>query len=265
MDATNPAPLAYPLLMACAVATAIVLSRRTQPALGLGRRERIGIALGAFCGGMIGAKLPFALADWDALLSGRAWLDNGKTIVFGLVGGYFGVELAKSMLGVRVKTGDSFAVPVAAAVAIGRLACFSAGCCYGSVTRLPWAVRFGDGLPRHPTQLYEFVFHATAACVLAWLQARGRLRGQLIKLYILAYLVYRFASEFIRPEPVLGLGLTGYQWATLALMPVFVLLWIQDRRGAAPAEGGWISGGESGLSGGGPGSSPALVGPRRGS
>src|SRR4051794_10711890 len=112
MDATNPVPLAYPLLMACALGTAIVLSRRTQPALGLGRRERIGIALGAFCGGMIGAKLPFALADWDALLSGRAWLDNGKTIVFGLVGGYFGVELAKSMLGVRVKTGDSFAVPV---------------------------------------------------------------------------------------------------------------------------------------------------------
>src|SRR3954466_11854781 len=153
----------YPLIMGAATATGVAVSRRTQRSLGLDRWERLGIGLGAFCGGMIGAKLPFVLADWPAMVSGRAWLDNGKTIVFGLVGGYFGVELAKRMLDVRVKTGDSFAVPVAAAVAIGRLACFSAGCCYGKATRLPWAVRFGDGVPRHPTQLYEFAFHAAAA------------------------------------------------------------------------------------------------------
>ena len=105
-----------------------------SPALGLSRRERLGIGLGAFCGAMIAAKLPFLLADWEGLLSGRAWFENGKTIVFGLAGGYFGVELAKALLGVRVKTGDSFAVPVAAALAIGRLGCFAAGCCHGTVT-----------------------------------------------------------------------------------------------------------------------------------
>jgi phosphatidylglycerol---prolipoprotein diacylglyceryl transferase len=238
MDPTTPLPLAYPLLMACALVAAVLISRRTQPALGLSRWERVGIGLGAFCGGMIGAKLPFVLADWDGLVSGRAWLENGKTIVFGLVGGYFGVEVAKTALGIRVKTCDSFAVPVAAAVAVGRLACYSAGCCYGVPTALPWGVNFGDGCPRHPTQLYEFAFHLTAAVGLDWLRRHGRHRGQLIKLYILAYLVYRFATEFIRPEPVLGLGLTGYQWATLALMPVFVLLWIEDRGGAVPVPGG---------------------------
>src|SRR3954462_13294843 len=130
----------YPALMVLAVATGVTLSRRTQPPPGLSGWERLGIGLGAFCGGMIGAKLPFVLADWDGLLSGRAWLDTGKTIVFGLVGGYAGVEAAKAALGVRVKTGDSFAVPVAAAVAVGRLACFSAGCCYGVPTTLPWGV-----------------------------------------------------------------------------------------------------------------------------
>ena len=35
------------------------------------------------------------MSDWEGLLSGRAWFDNGKTIVFGLVGGYFGVELRR--------------------------------------------------------------------------------------------------------------------------------------------------------------------------
>jgi hypothetical protein len=94
-----------------------------MPGLGLTPRQRLGIGLGAFCGGMIVAKLPFVLADWEGQVDGRAWFDNGKTIVFGLVGGYFGVELAKWALGIRVKTGDGFAVPVAA-VAIGRPACF---------------------------------------------------------------------------------------------------------------------------------------------
>ena len=223
-------PWIYPVIMVSSVVTGIVLSRRTMPALGLSRVQRLGVALGAFVGAMIGAKLPFVLSDWQGLLSGRAWFDNGKTIVFGLVGGYFGVELAKRVLDIRIKTGDGFAVPVAAAVAVGRLGCFCAGCCYGAVTHLPWGVDFGDGRPRHPTQLYEFLFHGAAALGLAWLQARGLFKGQLIKLYIIVYLVYRFFTEFIRPEPRLGLGLTGYQWACLALLPVFGALWLRDRR-----------------------------------
>src|ERR1044072_655773 len=113
-------PWTYPALMLLAVAIGPVLTRRSQRALGLSPWEKAGIGLGAFCGAMIGAKLPFVLSDWDGLVSGRAWFENGKTIVFGLVGGYVGVEVAKAALGVRVKTGDSFAVPVAAAVAVGR-------------------------------------------------------------------------------------------------------------------------------------------------
>jgi phosphatidylglycerol:prolipoprotein diacylglycerol transferase len=184
---------------------------------------------------MIGAKLPFVLSDWPGLVSGRAWLDNGKTIMFGLVGGYLGVELAKAILDVKVKTGDSFAVPVAVAIAIGRLACFQGGCCFGSPTALPWGVDFGDGVARHPTQLYESAFHVAAAATLLVLQRRGLFRGQLIKLYFIAYFVYRFATEFIRPEPRLWLDLTGYQWAALALVPLFVVLWAHDARASVRA------------------------------
>ena len=62
---------------------------------------------------------------------------------------------------------------------------------------------------------------ATWAAPLAVLQTRGVFRGQLIKLYIIAYLLYRFATEYIRPEPRLWLGLTIYQWAALAFVPFF--------------------------------------------
>src|SRR5438128_2015778 len=127
----------YPALMFLAVAAGAAISRRTQRALPLTGIERLGIGLGAFCGAFIGARLPFVLADYGGLLSGAAWFSDGKTIMAGIVGGYFGVELAKWALHIRAKTGDSFAVPVAVAVGIGRLACFSAGCCYGTPTSLP--------------------------------------------------------------------------------------------------------------------------------
>jgi phosphatidylglycerol:prolipoprotein diacylglycerol transferase len=233
-------PWIYPFIMLASLATAVVLARRTPMPSVLTSRQRFGIALGAFCGSMIGAKLPYALADWEGLFTGRAWLENGKTIVFGLVGGYLGVEIAKWILDVRVKTGDGFAVPVAGAVAVGRLGCFAAGCCHGTVTNLPWGVDFGDGLRRHPTQLYEFAFHSTAALMLAWFQRRGWFRGQIIKLYIIAYLIYRIITEWIRPEPRMELGLTGYQWACLALIPVFVTLCMidasEDRRSGRRAD-----------------------------
>lgn len=217
-------------LMLLTLAAGFLLARGRQRALGLSTRERLGIGLGAFCGAMIGAKLPFVLADWPGLLSGTAWFSDGKTIVFGLVGGYLGVEAAKSYLGVTVKTGDSFAVPVAGAVAIGRLGCYSAGCCFGRPTGASWGVDFGDGLLRHPTQLYESAFHAAMLGVLLILERRGLFRGQRIKLYFLAYLVYRFFSEWLRPEPIVGLGLTAYQWASLLLIVVFAGLWVRDAR-----------------------------------
>lgn len=228
-------PWTYPLIMLTAIATCSLLLRRTQARLTITAAQKLGLGLGAFCGAMIGAKLPFVLSDWEGMLSGAAWLSHGKTIMCGLVGGYFGVELAKWICDIRIKTGDTFAAPVALAVAIGRIGCFHAGCCYGTPTALPWGQTFAKALDatpvlRHPTQIYEALFHLSAALALVVLARRGLFRGQLIKLYILSYLGYRFLTEFIRPEPRLWFHLTGYQWATLVLVPLFVWLWLHDRK-----------------------------------
>jgi len=223
----------YPLIMLTALIVGLTLSRRTQARLPLTRTQQTAIALGAFCGGMLGAKLPFALADPRGPLWTQAWLADGKTILFGLVGGYLGVEVAKALADVRVKTGDSFAVPVATAIGIGRLGCFVGKCCFGVATSLPWGVDFGDGVRRHPTQLYEVAFHLTAAVILWQLDRWNVFPRQRFKLYLIAYCVYRFLTEFLRPEVRLWGGLTGYQWAAAALVPVLMTLWWQDRRETA--------------------------------
>jgi phosphatidylglycerol:prolipoprotein diacylglycerol transferase len=186
-------------------------------------------------------RLPFALADPAGWLDGTAWLGDGKTIVAGLIGAYVSVELAKWLLDIRVKTGDTFALPLALALAVGRWGCFFNGCCYGTETDLPWGawfrVREGDGwrwVKCHPTQIYESLFHFTMAIVLWQLMQRHLLARQRLKLYLIAYGVYRFATEYIRPEPAWWLGLTFYQWAAAALAVGLAVQWWID--GRPPAE-----------------------------
>jgi prolipoprotein diacylglyceryltransferase len=115
-------------------------------------------------GAAIGSKLLFWLEDpqltWHSLHD-PAYLVGGKTIVGALAFGLVSVELTKRYIGLRQSTGDLYAIPLALGIAIGRIGCFLTGLSdntYGSPTNLPWAINFGDGIPRHPTQLYEIAF-----------------------------------------------------------------------------------------------------------
>ena len=198
----------------------------------LPRSQILFICLIAFGVAVIFAKLPFVVFADSQLHNAGPIFFSGKTILLGMVGGYAGVELAKWRLGVTTKTGDQFAVPVAVGIGVGRFGCFFSGCCYGIATEVPWGVVFGgvDSLPRHPTQIYEMLFHLTMAVMLYVLLINGRLQNQLIKLYFISYFIYRFLTEFIRPEIRWTFGLSAYQWAILILVPIFVILWVRDHR-----------------------------------
>jgi phosphatidylglycerol:prolipoprotein diacylglycerol transferase len=220
----------YALFMALALLLALAVRRRQPPdplILALPRRHRAALGIAAFTGGVLGAKLPFALND--------AWLHDGKTILAGIAGGYLAVEAVKAALGIAAKTGDSFALPLAVACAVGRWGCFFHGCCAGTPTTLPWACDFGDGLPRHPAQLYESLFHLAMAWALVALARRGLFARQRLKLYLIAYCACRFGLELIRPEPRGALGLTAYQWGAAALALALALQWAWDRRYAPAA------------------------------
>jgi phosphatidylglycerol:prolipoprotein diacylglycerol transferase len=234
-----PPRAAYALFMALA-ALVFLVARRVLPrppgVAALPAWQWAALLLAAFVGGVLGAKLPFALASPSGWLSGPAWFGDGKTIVAGLIGAYVAVELAKKLLDIRVKTGDTFALPLALALAVGRWGCFCNGCCYGTPTELPWGVTFtmpdGAAAKCHPTQVYESLFHFTMALVLLWLLFRNALPRQRLKLYLIAYGVFRFLTEYIRPEPPWWLGLTFYQWAALVLVVGLAVQWWLDRRPA---------------------------------
>jgi phosphatidylglycerol---prolipoprotein diacylglyceryl transferase len=221
--------VAYAAFMLLAAAV-FLLVRRCSPmppaVAALPRLDRFALAGAAFVGGVFGAKLPFAFGG-DASAD---WLADGKTITTGLIGAYLAVELVKLALGVRVKTGDAFALPLALALAVGRWGCFFNGCCHGAPTDLPWGVDFGDGVYRHPTQVYESLFHLGMAGVLIVLTVRDRIPGHRLQLYLIAYSAFRFATEYIRPEPEYATGLAYYQWASAVLGAGVALQWLYESR-----------------------------------
>ena len=159
----------------------------------------IAAGAGALCGAMF-----FGTAN--------TWLSGVRGLGFSMAGGIAGaiaaIEAFKKMTGVTGSTGIAFAAPFAATVAVGRLGCFFAGLddyTYGTPTSLPWGVDFGDGVHRHPVQLYEAL-----AMAAMWLLLMHKLALQdrfwLANGFYLVvgwYGLQRFVWEFFKPYATL--------------------------------------------------------------
>lgn len=216
----------YPVVVFAGLLVSYWALRRRVQASSLDEQQRTAVGLAAFFGAMLGSKLPFWLAS-SPPTSGWLWIADGKTILGGIFGGYLAVEFVKRPLGIQERTGDNFAVPIALAVAFGRLGCFLAGCCFGLPTAMAWGVTFpdtaGDFLPRHPTQLYEAAFHFAALGLLLLVERRTWLTHQRLTAYLMAYLAFRFVTEWLRPESRWLGGLTLYQFACIAMLLALLL------------------------------------------
>jgi prolipoprotein diacylglyceryltransferase len=178
----------------------------------------LALALGAIPGAWLAGSLN-SLREHTPALS--------HSVAGALVGAIVGVEIYKAVRGVKGSTGGLFVGSFSLGVVIGRLGCFFTGLpddTYGSPTALPWGVDLGDGVARHPVQLYE---SASMAVFLAlylvglkrrapWAMRRG------FYVMCLWYGVQRFAWEFLKPYPklcgpfnifhILCLGLIAYGW-----------------------------------------------------
>ncbi len=106
------------------------------------------------------------------------------------------------------QTGDIIAPGIALGHSIGRLGCFSAGCCYGKQCNLPWAVTFTDphclapiGVPLQPTQLYSVLSNFIIFLILIWLDKRKKFDGMVFWSYILLYGIFRSFIEIFRGDP----------------------------------------------------------------
>lgn len=231
------------LAYAVALCAYLVLRRRFGD--NIAAPTRWAVVAGAVAGGAIGAKLLFLFEDPQLTihnLHNPAYLTGGKTIVGALAFGLLFVELLKKYIGVGRSTGDLYAIPLCLGIAVGRIGCFLTGLpdnTYGTPTSLPWGVDFGDGITRHPTQLYEIAFLLVLASALYFV-TRSITRentvfklGDAFKLFMVAYMAFRLLCDFIKPYPKVFLGLRAIQWVCLLVLLYYfsdVVRWLQALR-----------------------------------
>jgi phosphatidylglycerol:prolipoprotein diacylglycerol transferase len=181
-------------------------------------------------GAGIGAYLFGTLNLW---LSGQPGI--ARSVEGALAGGIVAIELYKWKHGIALRTGARFALPLAIGIAIGRIGCYAAGLddfTYGTPTTLPWAHDFGDGILRHPVQLYESL--AMAGFAVFYIVAVFRRDDFVITngfyLALAWYGLQRFLWEFWKPYGTLIGPLTLFH-----LLSLFILLYAVFMLMTAPA------------------------------
>jgi prolipoprotein diacylglyceryltransferase len=176
-------------------------------------------AVGALVGSRLlglGEQWPTVEATWrQGQMLALFFSPGGKTIVGGLLGGWLGVEIVKKLSGIKRRTGDLFALPLCVGIAVGRVGCLVAGLAddtYGKPTGLPWAVDLGDGVGRHPVQVYEILFLILLGMAVS---TGAKLpEGARFRIFLGSYLVWRVVIDFLKPQPLVA-GMNVIQWVAL--------------------------------------------------
>lgn len=155
------------------------------------------------------------------------WLSGiheaGRSVEGALAGAILAVELYKRANGIEGRTGAIYALPLALGVAVGRIGCLLAGLqdhTHGIATGGSWGWDFGDGIARHPVQLYECLTMGAFGLFYTLMMMRGSNWWRVNGFYaaVMVYGAQRFAWEFLKPYDTALAGLTLFQHLSLALM-----------------------------------------------
>ena len=189
----------------------------------------LGYAMALVAGAVIGG---FGAGTLNLWLSGLAGV--GRSIVGALAGAIAGVELYKLNKGIVGSTGLIFVPAFATSIIVGRWGCFLSGLAdqtHGTLTTLPWGHDFGDGLMRHPVQLYEsftmavflIIFLIGIARQDTWFMRHG------FYAMVLVYAGQRFLWEFLKPYgTVLGpFNLFHFICAGLVIYSAIMIGWVR--------------------------------------
>jgi phosphatidylglycerol:prolipoprotein diacylglycerol transferase len=246
----------YGVLLAIAFLAGLWIVSRQAKRAGLDPSRVTDLAVWVLIAGLVGAKLLLLGVDWRFYSRNPRQLlgifQSGGVFYGGLVAGilvaWFYIRRYK-LPGWR--TADVLAPGVVLGQAIGRLGCFSAGCCWGKPSHLPWAVTFTDlnaarqvgtpmDIPLQPTQLYESFAAFLILFFLLWLARRKTFPGQVALAYVTLYSVVRFGLEFLRGDVERGLWfdrtLSTSQIVAIVLVVAVAIVYPRLRRRGAEAK-----------------------------
>lgn len=185
---------------------------------------------------IIGARLFFVFINFKDFVS-YPWdifkIRNGGLVYYG---GFISAVIFMLIYNAKrkeknlFKLGDFFAPALALGHAIGRIGCFFAGCCYGKVSNLPFAVMFNDkyssavrGVNLHPTQLYESITNFLLFIFLHFYSKKNsRIAGVSLAIYLVNYAITRFIIEFFRDD-YRGMHCFGFSISQIISIFLFIV------------------------------------------
>jgi phosphatidylglycerol:prolipoprotein diacylglycerol transferase len=165
-----------------------------------------GIVLGARLGYILFYDFANYANDWLRIFAiWRGGLSFHGGLVGGLLAGYLSCRKFKVDFW---RVTDMVMITVPVGLGLGRIGNFINGELYGRVTGVPWGMVFpaGGPMPRHPSQVYEFMLEGVILFVILWsLKNRRPAPGVMTALFLILYGLFRFLAEFFRqPDAQLG-------------------------------------------------------------
>jgi phosphatidylglycerol:prolipoprotein diacylglycerol transferase len=218
--------------------------RRRRVELGLTDRETLDLVLLLAIGVLVGGRLVTVFherafyLDHPALIP-AVWL--GGMATHGLIiGGFVGVGLFCAIRGKPYRVVfDALAIPTAIILAAGRIGNFIDGQIVGSVTTVPWGVKFpeAEGF-RHPVVLYDGLKNLLIIPVLMWTRRRDVPAGRLAATFLFLYAFLRIFIDLYREYPLTLLGLPAGQAFNVFLAVIGLALLVRNfLRRREPDEG----------------------------
>jgi len=215
------------------IATLLIYKRASE--VGLDKNKVIDMAIITLVGGIVGARLFYILLN-TGYYAARPFeifdLSKGGLVWYGgfIVGLISLIAYAKRN-GIKAWAGADLIAPyVALAQSFGRIGCFLNGCCFGIEAghSHPFGVVFpGDGIMRHPSQLYSAAALLGIFVILRMWQDREHFPGEVFLGYCILYAVKRFVMEFMRGDnPHIFYGLTISQCISLAVGAVAIIFFL---------------------------------------
>ncbi len=232
----------YGLLVALSFIIGLWVMSRLAARDGLDKQKVYDLGLWVLVASLVGSKLLLIITEWNDRYSGNIgaifsldFLRSNGVFYGGFIGAVIASVIVMRKYGMPWwRTADAFAPGIAIGHFIGRLGCFSAGCCWGEPTSAWCGVHFtekgyeatgvptiveqlGDAIQRnvwadklgsltapinlHPTQLYEAGALLVIFVLLLVMFRHRKFHGQIVLAYAMLYSVARFIIEYWRDDP----------------------------------------------------------------
>jgi phosphatidylglycerol:prolipoprotein diacylglycerol transferase len=204
---------AYGVMLAISFLAALWYVKRKAPKFGISPVVVENLAFYIMLGVIIGGRLLYAAFHWSQYQNDifgilRIW-EGGMMFFGGFIGGFLlgALYMRKQHISI-LKISDLVAPSLGLGLFFTRIGCFLNGCCFGTPSTLPWAVRFpqncvagaspiGD-LALHPAQLYESVFGLALFFYLNNWISRNHRMGAIFAQFLMFYGGFRFGIDFVR-------------------------------------------------------------------